>query len=391
MKKANRIDVLLVGRPDHSMMIYHALYNQKDLSFRFITFKVLPIWLKSLLGNAKIQFVKSNVLISLRASFINICKYSLGLDFAKNWSERGSLEKSFKRLTKRIHPKLIHYWFVYSNDAIERYKFNNPDVIILKDIHMPSFQFVYETMEPVAKKYNIPEIASTYIPKAQAQALEMRNVESIVAPSQFVVDTFKKYFPDKKYYIIPYGITKYCLYQKKTIKAGHRFSFVYIGRISLEKGCDLLFEFFNKHPEYTLHIYGSMTSNQSSIFNSLISENIILHGSIPKNHIQREITKHDIGIHLSRFDAYSLGVGEIIGCGLPVIISNATGNEGDVRKYNWGEVCTNSPEDIERAVTSLTTIEKYNETTKSIDEFLSMNHKPYGELMVDFYKSLINR
>lgn len=42
MKK--KLDVLLVARPDHSMQIYKALCNQEKISFRYITFKVVPIF-----------------------------------------------------------------------------------------------------------------------------------------------------------------------------------------------------------------------------------------------------------------------------------------------------------------------------------------------------------
>lgn len=392
MTDNRNLDVLLVGRPDHSMLIYRALTKQSVLSFHFITFKVLPRWMKCFVRKFHVQFIDKHVSISPLTTFINICKYPLGLKIAKNWKETGRLAPLFARVTKKSTPRLIHYWSSYAHVAIEDFAAHHPDTIVIKDIHMPAFATVYKAMQPVADKYKMPELASEYRLKIDSQAEELKNTSVILVPSRYVMESYRTLFPDKTYYMVSYGITRYGNYVRKNpITDGHKFRFVYVGRISLEKGCDILFEYFNHHPEYELHVYGSMVGGQSGIFKSLESSNIVLHGPIPKNMVQSEAAKYDIGIHLSRFDAYSLGVGEMIGAGLPVIVSTATGIEVDIKTNDWGEVTDNTSDDIERAVVALTNTARYNHVIQSIDSYLKGEHSDYGESMVKFYQDLINK
>lgn len=390
MKKDKRLDILLVGRPDHSMFIYDSLQKQKNLQYHFITFKVLPLYLKRFFRKFNAQFVGDNVSISITTTFINICRYPLKLKFARKWSERGRLAPLFIKIVKKREPKIIHYWSTYANDAIESYAKTHPEVICIKDIHMPSFATVYEAMKTIANKYNMPELAESYYKRIKSQIDELKDARTLLVPSEYVLNSYKNLLPEKEYIIVPYGVTKSKEYKKKKkVSDGHKFSFVYIGRISLEKGCDVLMDYFIKHPEYELHLYGSIPIEQESLFRKDIASNIHFHGSIPKIDVQKEISGYDIGIHLSRFDAYSLGVGEMIGCGLPVIVSISTGNECDVRNYNFGKVADLSSESIDQCVKSLITPRIYNDTVDSIDRYLTSDMPNYGEKMVSVYNTLI--
>lgn len=385
------IDVLIVARPDHSMLIYDALCKQGEVSFKFITFKVLPKWLRKAVRKYHVQYVTKNVYISLRTTLINVLKFTFCWNIAKNWSEVGALSSLFKKVTRRYQPKLIHYWSPYCNKTIDEYRDSHKDTIYLKDVFMPSFRSIYETIVPVVDKYSLHEIADYYFSRIADQEHEMKTVDTIVAPSQYVIDTYKKYYNIKKTYIVPYGIFKYPGYNpKERISENHHFTFVYVGRISIEKGADILFEFFSKHKEFDLHVYGNFSESQRQILEPLITNNIILHGSVSKSILQKEISKYDIGIHLSRFDAYSLGVGEIIGCGIPVIVSNTTGIEQEVKKYNLGLITDNTQEDIKYCVSILTKTNNYNKYISNVHNFLSHSRKCYGEEMVELYENLIN-
>lgn len=384
-------DVLLVGRPDHSMLIYEALQYQNELSYNFITFKVLPRWLRPLTKNISVQYVGKNVHISWRATFINVCKYVFHLKIADKWKERSMLGKAFMKLVKRNSFRIIHYWSTYASDIIEDYAAKHPEIITLKDIYMPSYATVYEAMKDICDKYNLASLANQYKDRIDIQADELKNVQTIIVPSQYVLESYKRLFPHKKYLVTSYGVSIAKGYiQKKHITPDHKFKFVYAGRISLEKGADLLLAYFAAHPEFELHVFGNFVESQKHIFEQWFTPNIIFHGNIPKFKLQEEIMKYDIGIHLSRFDAYSLAVGEIIGCGLPVIVSGSTGNEDDIRKYHWGYVTDNTPSDIDACICRITDAPNYNSLLSSIHRYLASYQKSYGEKIVTLYKSLIH-
>lgn len=386
MKKLK--DILIVGRPDHSLQIYDSLCHQKKLSFLFITFKVLPTWLRKLITNKKIRYVGRNSKISIWLTLINICRFSFNFSFAKNWDEANKLGPLLKKALKKADFKIVHYWLNYADKDITNYLKLNKNVIGIKDIHMPSFLCVYQSMKEVSKKYNLD--ISNYKNEWEIQKKELKGVKNVLVPSRYVLNSYKEYFPEINFYLVSYGITVWKNYKKKShITENHKFKFVYVGRISLEKGCDILFEYFGRHPEYELHVFGSMVESQKTILQPMKTSNIIFHGVIPKSQLQKEITNYDIGIHLSRFDAYSLGVGEIIGCGIPVIVSNTTGNEEDVLNFGLGVVTDNSVEDIEKKVKNITNINIYNSFVESIDRYIQNDSTPFGDKMVEFYEKLI--
>lgn len=383
-------DVLLIGRPDHSLLIYDALLHQDEISYNFITFKVLPRWLRTLTKNISIQYVGNNVHISWRATFINVCKYVFHLKIAEKWKERGMLRNAFLKLVKRQPYRIIHYWSTYASDTIEDYATKHPGVITLKDIYMPSFVTVYEAMKDVCNKYNLAKLAGDYKKKILTQTEELKNVQTIIVPSRYVLESYKRLFPHKNYLVVSYGVSVAKGYApKKYIHTGYKFKFVYAGRISLEKGADLLLAYFAVHPEFELHVYGNFVNSQKHIFEKWFTPNIVFHGNIPKFKLQNEIMKYDVGIHLSRFDAYSLAVSEIIGCGLPVIVSRSTGIEDDVKKNRLGYVTDNTPCDIDNCVRKITDITNYNSLLSSVQHYLTTPQESYGEKMVSLYKLLI--
>ena len=201
----------------------------------------------------------------------------------------------------------------------------------------------------------------------------------------------KMTFPNHKYLRIPYGITISNLYNYK-FKTDKVKNFVYVGGISLEKGVDIILEYFSKHEELELHLYGQMKSTQQDVFTPYTNcENIHFHGPVSKEELKQAFCKMDIGIHPSRFDAYSLAVGEEIGAGLPVIVSENTGILEDIRKNNWGlGFALDDLEALDKAVKEMTNLDKYNSLKKSIDDYIKSNHNSYGEEMVDCYKQILS-
>ena len=379
-------DILLVARPDHSLQIYNEL-RRSNFSFLFCCFKVVPLWLKRIIPYKKLTVVGKNSLISWRLSFINVCRYRFRFSFAQTWNEMGGFDGKLRRVFKKKDFSIIHYWPEYGDNEIRRYCSEHPQCHPFADIHMPNPRTVLELMTPVYEKFGINPQTTQLWGMASSKRFKLHGDEHILVPSTYVAETYKNEYPSIHYDVVSYGITvnpDYKLTQKEKIA-----KFVYAGRISLEKGADLLFEFFSSHPELSLYVYGTILPGQEFVFGKYKNtENIHFMGVVPKSDLSRCFLKYDVGIHLSRFDAYSLAVGEMIGSGLPVIISKNTGNADDVLQYGVGEVVELSLKSVENAVNKMTDPQVYKEKVNNINEWLN-NSQTYGERMIKFYKLVL--
>lgn len=382
-----KLDVLLIARPDHSLQIYNSLLEQEELSFTYVSFKVFPRWLKMLIRNKRMVTIQRNVKCSWKLTFINLCRYKFHFKFAQNWDETRAFDNILKRIfsTKDVH--IIHYWPEYGNEVIQNYVETHEGVYAFADIHMPLPSAVYEYMKPIYLKYDINPESTQLALMAKEQRNFIDRAKDILVPSSYVSDTYKTLYQGKNFYVISYGITVSKIYEKQyrtKIK-----DFVYAGRISLEKGSDLLLEYFSHHREYVIHLYGNINDGQEFIFNKYKKySNILFHGTVPKVELPKYLKNCHVGIHLSRFDAYSLAVGEMLGVGLPVIVSSNTGIKDDILNEKLGLVTQLTMNSVEKAIQTITDIDTYNQFIDNIDNYIHTKNISYGKKMLDFYKTL---
>lgn len=388
MKK--NIDVLLIARPDHSIQIYKALCIQKKLSFYYITFKVVHAFVKYIFPYKKLQTVTKRCCIDIRATIIQVFKKTFNFKFAQNWQTDNMLSNTSKHFLKKNNIKIVHYWPEYASRTMNEYILKNAKTIVLADMYMPNPIAILNEMKPIYQKYGLDDGTNNWLYEyAEKMEEHFASVKNIVVASTYVRDTMKLSFPDKNYIIVPYGITISPTYTKKReLKKSKKF--IYIGRVSIEKGCDILLSIFRRNPEYELHIYGGIWQQQRKIFEPYFSYgNIYYHGTVSKEDLRKEIVKCDVGIHLSRFDAYSLAVGEIIGCGVPVIVSETTGIKDEVRNNGFGLVTNLDFYEIEKSIEKMSDLKFYSQCIDNIDKYIKSNPKSFGEKMVDEYKKLL--
>ena len=386
MKKKK--DVLIVARPDQSIQIYNALCAQNELTFDFVCFKVVPSWIKAIFPFKKFIPVSRHAHISYYTTIVNLLMYKWDFKFARNLSELNILERKVQRLLKKNDYRIIHHWPTYDYKCIDRYRKENPDVITLAEAYMPCPSVVYEEMKPVYEKYGL-DITNSPLARFSSQTLEIMKREPVLnVPSEYVAESYRQVFPEKKYIIVPYGIFTSKAYVRR--ERCQVTQFVYAGTVSIEKGCDILFDCFKGMPELSLHVFGKMPTEQERIFEKYRKyNNINFHGQVPKQDLMDQLKSFDCGIHLSRFDAYSLAVGEMIGSGLPVIVSNKTGNGDDIKEWGFGYVVGLDQGSVQEGIRLMRVQEHYKGFIDNISHFISSEHTPYGPRMVQHYSHLI--
>ena len=382
------LDVLLIARPGRAQKIYEPLLAS-GLSFKFISFKLFPKWFKKVSGSKKMQVTGPNT-----TNFYLFTIYDY-LRFKPNWKwleiikERPFFEFFLKWSIHKKEAKVIHYWPNYCYKYIAEYRKRHPSVITFADVYLPCEKFIVDEIAPQLESLGVG-MNIDYIRK-RAKMLDdlMASEDNFVCQSEYVADSYRKYYPNKNYYIINNGLSIASSYQRKEYigEGGAIESFVYCGKVSVEKGCDLLMDWFSQHPMYHIHLYGKQEELEKSKFVPFESyNNIHFHGSFPKDELQKEISQYDAGIHLSRYDAWSIAVGEIIGSGLPVVVSDQTGISELVAKEDFGEVCSLDLNSINECILKLVSPSRYNHCIQNIDNYILSKPKSYGEKVVDFYK-----
>lgn len=384
-------DLLLIARPDHSYKIYQGLVDS-DIKFRYFSFKLFPSWFRYFIKHKKMRTVKDNTSICNVLSIISILKHNLCWTIFQNVSEYDLFEKFIHRQLKKYSGKIVHYWPCFSYKEVKAYKEQHKNTITIAEIYFPCHQYVLDEVGPLLKEMGYDNNLNYIYKEAQMYKETMKFEQNFIVPSDYVANTYRRYYPDKNYIVIPFGIFKSPNYKKKAyVKNGHCFKFIYVGRISIEKGCDVLFDYFQKHLEYTLIVVGSVLESEKNFFEKYkVCTNITFMGIVPNIEVPQIASKCDVGIHLSRFDAYSLAVGEVIGSGLPVIVSNETGNCSDVERNNWGIVTNLDELSVDRAIMQMTDVYKYNSYIDSIDNYFKKERPTYSQKIISLYNSILD-
>ncbi|MFU0865345.1 glycosyltransferase [Kluyvera ascorbata] len=115
---------------------------------------------------------------------------------------------------------------------------------------------------------------------------------------------------------------------QRNFNDGFSGSFVYVGRLSPEKGLVFLLDFFKNHPEYNITICGD--GPLYDYINKNKTENVILKGYLDNKEVISEIQKADVFILPSYSEPWGLVVEESIAAGVPVICSTAVGCSSDL-------------------------------------------------------------
>jgi glycosyltransferase involved in cell wall biosynthesis len=143
--------------------------------------------------------------------------------------------------------------------------------------------------------------------------------------------------------------------------------FLYVGRISEDKGIDLLLSFFVRNKEYRLDIVGNVEDEKYSNIDR-VSDNIFYHGYKKRDEMEGVFGKSDVLILCSKIEPWGLVVEEALYHGLPVIVSDKVGcNEDIVYKYNVGEVFHfGDLDDFSKKISKITCLNNYVNYSRNI-------------------------
>jgi glycosyltransferase involved in cell wall biosynthesis len=141
-------------------------------------------------------------------------------------------------------------------------------------------------------------------------------------------------------------------------------SFLFIGRIGMAKGINLILPVFMKNPDIYLHLVGDIDDDMTIA----PRENIIFHGYQKRDDLVKFFQLCDVFILPSLIEPWGLVVEEALYHGLPALVSDKVGCNIDiVEKYKAGFVFkTSDPIEIEEVIREICKPGVYNSIVSNI-------------------------
>jgi len=125
----------------------------------------------------------------------------------------------------------------------------------------------------------------------------------------------------------------------KSFSSGQNKQVISVGRLSEQKGYDMLIEAWNivscKHPDWKLFIYGDgelKTKLTQSIINLHLEKNLFIYNSTPN--IEEKYAESSIYVMSSRFEGFGLVLIEAMACGVPCISFDCPHGPSEIIRNN---------------------------------------------------------
>jgi glycosyltransferase involved in cell wall biosynthesis len=395
-----KMKTLLLARPDHSICLYENLRQYSDLDIKFHTFSAFKkdSWLSQ--WKSYVNTVDSEADISYAFTIFHRLLYFLHQHFFFDYYNlENQISEYFynKILQKYTHSEIdiVHYWSIYCHKSIREFQKRNPQTKFLADVYAAHPDHVCNILAPEYEKHRLPFENSYFVRSRERDLASLEGVENMVVPSEYMAEMYRHYYTKANIFVVSYGlntsISNNCIqYNDISPKI---LKIVYLGKISIEKGCFYLLEAMNMLPntEFHLDIIGDIEANQKAVFNPYFNlPNVRFVGQLSKNHILEILPEYHLCVLPSLTDAYSLAVSEALSCKIPVIVTECVGNKDDIRKFIIGDVC--EAQNVDALVASILKFrdEEYRQFLRAnIDNFIQENKvNNYSSKVLKIYQHL---
>ena len=391
---------LLLARPDHSTSLYEGLRKNPVIKIKYHTFSAFRkgSWLNK--WKPSVKSVDSEVEISHTFTFFHRLLYELqkNLKFDYYEKENKVSEYFFNQTLQKYNDAfdIVHYWPIYCHQSIRNFKELNPQTKFLAEVYAAHPDYVREILEPEYEQHGLNIEKSHFIKSRNRDIASLERVENMIVPSEYIAEIYQKYYPNTKIFTVGYGLTNY---PKISIKSSKRafnepLKLVFVGNISIEKGCIYLLEALKKllNSNVQLDLIGEIDKHQIDIFKPYFNlKNVRFLGKLPNLKILEILPNYYVFALPSLSDAYSLAVSEALVCKLPVIITENVGSKYDVRKFDIGKVCqVKNTDSIIKAILSLQNEDYRQYLSKNIANFIEDNKQnSYASKVLKVYNQLL--
>ena len=171
------------------------------------------------------------------------------------------------------------------------------------------------------------------VPHPRTIERELREYEladRITVPSRFVAQTFVEAgVPAEKIVQVPYGVALEA-FEPPVEPRDSRFRVLYVGNLSLRKGCHLLLEAFtrmraDRFRDAELHLVGPVAEEILPFLARYEAPNVHVHGRLPQSELVEHYQQATVFCLPSFEEGLAMVVPQAMACGLPIVATEATG------------------------------------------------------------------
>jgi glycosyltransferase involved in cell wall biosynthesis len=390
-----------MARPDHSIFLYEGLKKFPQHQVEFHTFGVFKRNTIPYFFIPTAKTVTKEVHISYAFTFFHRLLYLLSdkITFDYYKTETQIAEYFYAKILQKTQPvDIIHYWSFYCQQSVSRFHQQNPNTKLLADVYAAHPSYVQELLAPEFDKFGLSIHQSHFVKSSKRDLACLENAPNLIVPSTYLADIYRRYFPDKQLFTAGYGLLKS---PDSLIRSTHQrkkaqvFRIVFIGKISIEKGCFYLLECLRKLPEteFYLEMIGEIETAQLAVFKPYFNDaNIKFLGKLPNSKIMELLPSYHVLVLPSLTEAYSLAVSEALGRKIPVIITENVGNKDDVEHFQVGILCKiQSVEALQEAIVKCTNEDYRQCLVSNINRFIKENQENnYTTRVLEIYQQLLH-
>jgi glycosyltransferase involved in cell wall biosynthesis len=323
-------------------------------------------------------------------------------------SDNTKIEISSQKYSQIIHEILVNYSInlVHIHNCIG-HTFDTP--IIAKKIGIKTLKSVHDMYDisgevfksdysyqfddnQLKDEYGLKKLEQWKQEWIKATKKFYMEVDQVIFFSQSTRDIYLKYFKINKYSIIPHGIE----YKKDEKPLGSNSNkFVYIGRISVEKGIDKLIELFNSRPDLQLYLFGPISSDSINLIKQK-QNNIYYCGVYSHEELKdklESLSPKAAFILANWPETFNYVLSEVIQLGILPIVSNQGALPERVNEKNFGIILEKDFNiiDLNTCIDNINYTSEYKNWS-DMEELPTVNHmvEQYIELYQENMKDRIS-